>query len=272
MIALRHRTTSCDHPKGGTTLLGAQRLSLVIYLHPQRTTSLSTPISAYDSNTRKAYNMKKEVIVVFGRCSWISCACSTSLDDFYSRRLSVRSDTSWNISKRRTRVPVPEIRAAGDPTDQRSRSLHLPWKSLGTCLLDLCTRCNLTDSHPVTRHDKKVQWIFPVVQNSSQTMRLRILCESYTTDGSKLESSNPFLAFSSAKASFNIRTAYSPTGSQTDAHSTNRKSRALRASRRNLNRLWCHEASAALAVSDTLRKLGRPGGPTDPIPWNWISS
>ena len=45
-------------------------------------------------------------------------------------QLSVRLDISWNISKRRRRVPLAEIRAARDPTE-RSGSLYLPQKSLG---------------------------------------------------------------------------------------------------------------------------------------------
>ena len=40
-------------------------------------------------------------------------------------RLSVRLDISWNISKRRRRMPLAEIRAARDPVE-RSGSLHLP--------------------------------------------------------------------------------------------------------------------------------------------------
>jgi len=45
-------------------------------------------------------------------------------------------DVSWKISKRRRRVPIAEIRAAYDPTEQLGY-LHLHSKSLGI-RLDLC--------------------------------------------------------------------------------------------------------------------------------------
>ena len=50
-------------------------------------------------------------------------------------------------------MPLAEIHTARDPTEQ-SGSLHLPYvKVAGNSSRPVCTRCNLTDSHPLPVYD-----------------------------------------------------------------------------------------------------------------------